>query len=186
MGTHVQSHPGCWAARGVLKYLLSQKKLGVGPLSFKLKPLQVCTWGIGLVACAARWPSPRRMPFHTRLQAPISKWSTSILTHLGLPECWGLMGFDLANIGKNNDGKITVFDIHMHFSLFLLRSGGPSLKSSAEYPQEFASWVADQHSKVLASCAEWRGGGSHSGHGSTGLTTVPNIDHSYISISPIL
>ena len=30
-----------------------------------------------------------------------------------------------------------------------LRSSGPSLKSSAHYPQGFAAFIADQHAKVL-------------------------------------
>ena len=33
--------------------------------------------------------------------------------------------------------------------VYAFRSGGPSLKRSAEYSNGFASFVADQHAKVL-------------------------------------
>ena len=39
--------------------------------------------------------------------------------------------------------------IYIYMCVYAFRSGGPSLKRSAEYPNGFASFVADQHAKVL-------------------------------------
>ena len=61
----------------------------------------------------------------------------------------GFVRGDVANVLEN--GSVINYIIHIiYIYIYVLRSGGPSLKSSAHYPSGFAAFIADQHAKLLA------------------------------------
>ena len=45
--------------------------------------------------------------------------------------------------------------IYIYIFTICPRSGGPSLRGSAEYPTGFAQWMRANHQQTLASCHDW-------------------------------
>lgn len=61
-------------------------------------------------------------------------------------------GFVRGDVAKvlENGSVIKDIQLYIYIYIYVLRSGGPSLKSSAHYPSGFAAFIADQHAKLLA------------------------------------